>query len=98
MDHGEVRFVNPYTRITLRFPVSKVREAVRFVLEVVGIPDLDDALFNCWQIAGTLSDREKELLSLAQTIVSGTKDGYVKPEEFDVYKVAEEIALEIGLL
>jgi len=94
----EVEFVNPYTRVVIRFPIAKVREAVRFVLETVGIPDLDDALFNCWQIAGTFGERERELLSLVHTVVAGTKDGYVRPEEFDVYALAEEVAGEIGLV
>jgi len=87
-----IEFFNPYTRVSLSFPFEKVKRAVEFVITTAGVGDLDDALFNCWQISAIFSEEERELLSLAQTIVSGTKDGFIRPEDFDVYKLAREIA------
>ncbi|ADU97754.1 AAA family ATPase (plasmid) [Thermovibrio ammonificans HB-1] len=81
----------------MTFPMEKVKQAVRFVISTAGLPDLDDALFNCWQVSSVFTDEERELLSLAQTIVSGTKDGFVKPEEFNVYDLAAEVARELDL-
>jgi len=88
----KVEFFNPYTRVFLTFPFERVRRAVEFVISTAGIPDLEDALFNCWQISTVLTKEERELLSLVQMIVSGMKDGFVRPEDFDIYKLAEEIA------
>jgi hypothetical protein len=90
-----INFINPYTRVFLTFPVEEIKEALRFIFRTVKIDDLDDALVNCWQISGALSERERKMLSMVQTIVSGTKDGHVKPEDFDVYKLARKVAAEV---
>jgi len=97
MEIERIEFINPYTKVVLSFPFQKVKEAVRFVLSTVGIRDLDDALVNCWQLSVTFSEREREMLSVVQTIVSGTKDGYVRPEDFDIYGLARVVADELAL-
>ena len=92
-----IEFYNPYTRVTLVYPVKDVKKYVKFILLKVGIPDLEDALFNCWQISASLSEEERKMLAVVQTIVSATKDGYIKPEDFDIFRLAGEVAAEAGI-
>lgn len=83
----EVRY--PFSSLVLTYPIEEIEKALKFLKTVAPTPDLDTSLEVAWSLCRNFDEKQKDYLSLIQTIVSATRDGLVKPEEFDVYKVWE---------
>jgi len=85
----EVR--SPFLKIKLSYPVERAEEALSFLYEKSGKTELEEALEVCWSLCRDFSAREREDLTIIQTILSAERDGYVKPPNFNIYEMWERI-------
>jgi len=84
----EVR-VEPPSRVVLVYDVKLVRRALSFLKQFTKREALEEALEVAWCLSRRLGEEERRFLSVVQTIYDATKDGIVKPPEFDVFREYE---------
>jgi len=75
--------------VVLIYKQEEVLKALNWLKTKVRTDDLDLALEVAWGLCSSFTQTEKNYLSTIQTIVTATKDGTIRPEDFDVYGLFE---------